>query len=281
MSDLQEKFGVSFQEPRVPEREEIEIVTEEQAKEEEAKSKIETEKPLTKEEVEELRKKADIQAQNKDIFNLLSEQMKKTNTNQNPVNIAPQRPSESDEEYAKRFEEEMFKPGAGLRAMRELVGREVAPAFQNLQSITVQQSRRILELDPDKGGYFKKYREEIDETVRNLPPEQRLNPGVYDWAYDKVIASKQGEIVEEKVQSRIDKLVEEKVKAKLKELGVEEEGEEGEEKPVRRTTYTETGRSAGSKPSPVKRVIATADDRRRAEEKGLSLRDYLIGIGKM
>jgi len=214
MGDLQERFGVTFQDAKDQSREEIEIVTEEEAKAEE----VPEEKPLSKEEIEDLRKRADAQAQTKETFNLLSEQLKaqgRQQASQQPANIPQQRPTETDEEYAKRVEEEMFKPGRTLAIMRETIGKEVAPVIQNLQNITVQQGRRLLELDPDKGTYFKKYKNEIDEFVRGLPPVQQMTPGVYDFAYDRVMATKQDEIVAEKVNATIEQRVNEAVKKKL------------------------------------------------------------------
>ncbi len=282
MADLQEKFGVSFQEAKNPEREEIEIVTEEEA----AVEKAPEEKPLTKEEIEELRKRADAQVQTKETFNLLSEQFKasqKTQVNPQPANIPQQRPTETDEEYGKRVEEEMFKPGRALGILRETIGKEVAPVIQNLQNITVQQGRRLLELDPEKGTYFKKYKGEIDEFVRGLPPVQQMTPGVYDFAYDRVMSTKQNEIVEEKVNATIEQRVNEALKKKLKELGIEEEGQETEDKATKKSTYTESSKGMGvvRTSATTRKIVATVEDRRRAEEKGLSLRDYLIGIGKI
>ena len=273
MSDLKEQFGISFQEDGSHRMEEIELVDEVKAKEEsEEEEKAPSFKP---EEIEEFKKRADSNDAYKESLRLISEKLEKVGGTSNippTANVMPQQPYESDEQYSKRIEEEVWKSGSTLRIMREVIGREVAPEFHALRNITVQQEKKLLGLDPEKGQYFKRYSKDIDEVVSGLPPQQRVTPGVYEWAYDKVMSTKQGDIIEERVNSKVEELV----KKKLEEMGISS----GE--PKVKGNFSEVGSASSGVPSSKKRrVTFSAEDQRRATEKGLDLEDYLRGIGKL
>ena len=177
--EMKDLAGVNFQDELNPRMEEIELMNEGE------EEKVEEEEKIDPKELESLRKKAEANDAYKDSLRMLSEKLEgvgKVTSTAAPVNVMPQQPYESDEQFAKRIEDELFKSGNTLKALREVVGKEVAPVINHLQSITVQQSRKLMELDPEKGTYFKKYAKDIDEVVNSLPAQQRVNPAVYEWA---------------------------------------------------------------------------------------------------
>lgn len=275
--EIQEQFGISFEEPVNQEREVIEFVNEEEV-EEEKKGEPDVTPPLTKEEIEALRKKAETNERNNDIFARLGDTLEKVGSAVNrPANVPVNPGVISDEEYAKRFEEGIFARDKGYATFREAVQREVTPVIQNLQSITVQQSKRLLELDPEKGTYFKKYNNDIENVVQNLPPQQRIMPGVYEWAYDKVMATKAPEIAKEQADALVLAKVDELVNQKLKELGIDSGGQQRGPR-VQTRTFSEASqepRGSATRPA-VRRVVVTAADRAAAKAIGMDIKDYML-----
>lgn len=275
--DIQETFGINFEDAEDQEREEIEFVNEEDAQAEEKEGEGEATPVMTKEEIESLRKKAEDNQRNNDIFTRLGDTLEKVGSAVNrPANLPPNPGHESEEDFAKRFEEGLFARDKGYQTFQEAVQRTVTPVIQNLQSITVQQSKRLLELDPDKGTYFKKYGGEIENVVQNLPPQQRIMPGVYEWAYDKVLATKAPEIAREQADVLVSTKVEEMVNQKLKEMGIDPSGS-------RITTPKRTFSEAGQEPrgqvsrgGSVRKVVITTQDRQNAQAIGMDIRDYML-----
>lgn len=278
--DIQEQFGINFEEPADQEREEIEFVNEEDAEVETSEGEGDTPPQMTKEEIEELRKKAEANERNNDIFARLGDTLEKVGSAVNrPANVPPNPGVVSDEEYAKRFEEGIFTRDKGFATFREAVQREVTPVIQNLQAMTVQQSKRLLELDPEKGTYFKKFSGEIENVVQNLPPAQRIMPGVYDWAYDKVMAAKAPEIAKEQADALVLSKVDELVNQKLKELGIDPTSPRRPSgPPSARRPFSEASQESRGQVNrgTVRKVVITAADRQAAQAIGMDIRDYML-----
>ena len=128
------------------------------------------------------------------------------------VPAAKQSSSESNEDFEKRLNDDFFKDSGPSRLLDEFFQRKMAPYLQQVAGATAKQARDLLEIHPEKGKMFSKYKGDIEGLVKGLPPDQQSNPAVWQYAYDEVLKDKGPEIMNE----RVDRMVEEK----LKELGV-------------------------------------------------------------
>ncbi len=174
--------------------------------------------------------------------------------------------AESDKEFGARLEKDLFKPGMTFDAFKEAVFRVVGPAWSQTIGATVDQSRKLLEVHPEKRERFIKYKAEIEARREALPYPQRNSPDVYDKLYDEVVASHSEELNQEAVQAEVIK----QVAVALKEYGIDPGGEPKKGK----ATFTERGGPRSSAPKK-KRVIVTAEDHRRAEEDGVTDKEYM------
>jgi len=105
---------------------------------------------------------------------------------------------ETDAEFAEWVKEKLFDNPTAV--LDEYMARKLSPEIRRLATNNQYQSRRFLELDPDKGATYKKYKAQIDAVVETLPPEEKLyNPEVYLKAYNQVITSNIDDIIATKV----------------------------------------------------------------------------------
>ena len=174
-----------------------------------------------------------------------------------------QQTGETDEQFAKRLETEMFKPGGTFKALQEAVYRIVGPAWNQTIGATVQQSKSIMQLHPEKGGMFRKYEAEIEERRKRLPYQQRNSLDVYERLFKEVVADHAGEIDEGRIQEEVKK----QVAATLKGMGIDPE--KGNQ------TFTEGAGQRSSGAPAKKRVYITQADVEEAERKGMDPRDYV------
>ena len=254
----------TFEEPLNEEDELIVLGPGEEAPEEESEETADDSKmTLSRDEFEALRNKSDSTSALTESFKTLAEKLNRDP--ETPANVA-QKPGESEEEFAKRLEEMMFKPGQTGKAIQEAILRYVSPAIQQSMGAAIEAHKRVLELDPDTGPKFKRYKDEIEKKVGALPQNQRLMPGAYKWAYDQVVSEHQGEIIEELVAERVAKALEEQ--------GI---GPAGERKPAQKFDG-ETGMSA---PAAGKRrkIYVKPEHYRQAELLNMDIQDYLRAKG--
>lgn len=176
--------------------------------------------------------------------------------------LPTQKPGESNEDFEKRFNEEVFKDNPA-HAVREMIERVVNPYLGQFGAITAKQAKSLMEVHPEKGENFRRYKGDIDKFVEGLPPQQRNNPGIWEYAYNEVMKNKQPEIVED--------MVERKVRERLKEMGVSEP-ERGNGKA--RTPQHMEGVSQGSKPR-TRVVRLTRDQEQDRLDSGMTREDYV------
>lgn len=132
--------------------------------------------------------------------------------------IQPQQPQESPEDRERRLNQLFLEnPAKAAQLMTEelrqqIRGQEVGPLVQAMLLNQEKVSKELLVKDPDDKKFYEKWKDEIEETVRNLPPGTKLqNPHIY-------------KAVLENVKSRhTDDLVNDLVAKKLKEYGIDPE----------------------------------------------------------
>lgn len=226
---------------------------------------------LTKEEYEQLRS-------GRDSTNVLADGLKELkdvlgNQQREPANIQ-QQPGESDEEFEKRLEADLFAEGKSGKAIREAIERYGGGQVAQLMSMISEQNKQLLQLSEEDGPIFKRYKREIEQIVKELPANQQNHPKVWEYALTQVKNTHQDELVKESVNAQVERLV----KERLAELGVGEEA--GAQKTKKQGEYVEGGSgrgsaNAGGKSSGKKRIYITETDRRIALEKGIPVEQYV------
>lgn len=241
----------------------------------EEKDEVEDDKiVLSKEDFENLKKGTDSTGALLEGLKGLQDAMKGPSQ---PVNVQ-QQPGESDEEFEKRLEKELFSEGKTGKAMKEAIQRYGGNQVSQLMGIISQQNREILELHPEKGKVFNRYRGEIEKFVKELPQEQQHHPQVWSYALEQVKSRHKDELEKETV----DSLVEQRVAEKLKEMGITKDSLESKETvPKSKGGYMETGRGSAGLSKKSKKVYVTEGDKEAAAQSGVPLEQYLRKIGKL
>lgn len=247
-------------EPEIPEEEEIDFVTlgpgEEPPVEE---PPVDDEKEQLRREVEELRKQNNSISAIQEGFNSLGDRLKVPPQPQ--VQQPVQKPQESDEEFQKRLNEDLFGQNS-YNVLKEAVQRIVGPMVGNLGGATMKQAKTLMKLDPQKGQIYQKYENDIDAFIQTLPADAQSNPNVLEYAYNQVVSN------------NLDTIIEQQVQAKL---------EQGNTPEVNTTTTTVNGNavpppvgpgvSSVNKPANKRTVYITA-----AEERSLEKQSDMMGI---
>lgn len=153
--------------------------------------------------------------------------------NKQPV----QQPGESDADFRKRFEKELFySKGKAYDAIKEAVQREVGPILANIQQQTASLTEQSFGNDPTRKKYYTKYKDEIRGWIkRNIPPANQNDPRALEMAYNSVIAGHQSDIIEMEVQARLDE-----ANAKTKPKPVYQSGSSGQTKKKKRVVKMTT-----------------------------------------
>jgi cell division septum initiation protein DivIVA len=213
----------------------------------EPEPEVDEEKERLKEEIEALRRQA---AQGDRIENGLSQLGQALNK---PQEVPSPEPGESEEDFAKRMEQDFFKPGMTSKIFQEALRRYAGPALTQIMGNTAAQSKQILMVDPEKGSVFRQYEKEIEEERKRLPQNEQYDPLVYHKLLDRIMArpDMQEKRIEEKAKEMAEKI--------LKEHGLAMK---------REPTYTESGGSRGQQPTKKKKYV-TEQMRQEALRKGI------------
>lgn len=167
-------------------------------------------KGVSSEEFEALRKRAD----STDMLAQSVQQMA-SSMRQPAANAVQQGSRESDEEFARRIEEEAYKPGNFARSVQEAAQRIVQPLQQQFSSALLDTKKDLLRVDPNLGDKYKRFEKEVEERVQSIP-RQYWHPDIHRQVLKDVIAEKSGVLAQEEAQ----KLFEQKMNA----LGLDIEG---------------------------------------------------------
>lgn len=188
-----------------------------------------------------------------------------------------QAPGESDAEFEKRLEKELFSEGKSGAAIKEAIQRYGGGQMAQLMGMLSEQNKELIKLHPEKSKVYGRYEGEIEKFVKELPPDQQRHPQVWDYALQQVKARHAEDIQ----QDTIEELVAKRVAEELAKQGIG--GERKANGRPKQEGYMESGRSganAGSS-SRKQRVFVTADDKRNAEISGVPIEHYLRKIGKL
>lgn len=167
----------------------------------------EVEQEAVEEEVEEEPEKKD--SSNEAIlagFNMLKEAL---SGRSEPAPVIQKQEGETDEEFNKRVDEELFKenPSKVLeraidRKARRIIETEVAPVIGSLMETAYANEEFRLRNDSEEGEIYKKYEKEVKDLMRTLTPAQQKNPQVLRAAFDRVKSLHVNEIIDMKVEAR-------------------------------------------------------------------------------
>lgn len=232
---------------------------------------------LSRSEYEELRSGQNSTSVLADGLKELKEALKGPDT---PANVQ-QQPGESDADFEKRIEAELFAEGKSAKAIKEAIERYGGSQIGQLMMMFSQQNKRLLKLDEETGPVFKRYEDEIEGFVKKLPIEQQNHPQVWEYALNQVKDRHKDELE----QDHISELVAKGVRDTLAAMGIDPDNVQGAQKAKGKApVFIESGSGTGSANiggKKTKKVFATAEDRIIAQKKGIPLERYLKNIGKL
>lgn len=238
---------------------------------EEDKSKV----TITVEDLAALKAQGDSAKAVKEGIEALSAKLGQPTVVQAPPANAPQ---QTAEEFLAEHSDDLFDkekgPAVFLKGVKMVAEKEYGGMLQGLSTSLANTRRELLEA---KDPHFKKYKAEIEALVAQQPPNIRMQPNVYELAWDAVRKTHQAEIEEETVTDRVAKAVE----AKLKELGLDAETlkKQGGARPA--AHVQSESRSAPVVTTAQKRTVRLPDAATRvaleaeAKRKGMDLEDLL------
>ena len=231
---------------------------------------------LTKEEFDVLNSKTSDAQLLAEGFKGLQDALK---TPQQPVNVE-QQAGENDAEFEARLEKELFAEGKTGKALKDAIARYGGGQLNELTAIISNQNKQIIELHPEKGKIFDRYKDEIEGFVKTLPKNQQFHPGVWEYALEQVKVKHKGELEGETLSAAVS----EGVKAELARLGIDPDNITVTKEPVapaRKLSHVESGKGSPGVGVKRKTVYASAQEKLNAEESGLPLEQYLRKIGKL
>ena len=186
-------------------------------------------------------------------------------------------PTQSAEEFFAEHSDDMFdkeKGPAVLKKFVRMVGeQEYGPTLQ-AQALALQATKK--ELLEARDPHYKKFKAEVEALVASQPPAVRLQPNVYELAWNQVKQTHQSEINEEEISERVNKALDEKLKA----LGIDPS--KGAVRPAAhvnsaaRSVPAQSSAGAGGKRT-VRLPDAATEQKLRAEalRRGLDFEDLL------
>lgn len=127
-------------------------------------------------------------------------------------------PVQTAEEFLEENGEIMFDSKKGPPILKKFVkmvaDQEYGPAMQ-AQALALQATKK--ELLEARDPNYKRYAKEVEALVASQPPVVRLQPNVYELAWNQIRQQHAEEISSEEVSKKVD----EAVAKKLKELGID------------------------------------------------------------
>lgn len=119
-----------------------------------------------------------------------------------PAPAPVQAPGESDNAFRERLKKDLFDEEKAEGVLNEAIDRRLGPRLAQTLDLTYRQAEKIMELDPETGPIFKRYRGEItDYITKNFPAEVRRNPQALEIAYKQVMVAHLDEIAQEKANA--------------------------------------------------------------------------------
>ena len=123
---------------------------------------------------------------------------------QQPINMAAVQPQqgETDAEFEKRIETELFQQGKSAGAIKSIVERYVRPIQESATREIADLRSQLAKHDDSFGPVVKKYGAEVSALLATLTPAQQATQVAQQWAVDQVRLKHFDELVEEKVKER-------------------------------------------------------------------------------
>jgi hypothetical protein len=166
-----------------------------------------------------------------------------------------QQPGETDAAFRERFKTDAFDENKGIDTFNELIDRRIGPRLAQANELNFKQAERIMELDPETGPSFKKYKAEIQAYIKaNFPPGVQRDPRVLELAFNQVRVVHVDEIAQERANAILEK--------------------ERKKDPARREPVPlEAGGGSGGGGGAVRRkiLVRTAEDHRKADLAGVDV----------
>lgn len=145
-----------------------------------------------------------------------------------------QKQGESEEEYAKRFNKEVFGKDP-YKIMKSMVQEQLKPIVIQSNYQIQQLKRQQMKSDP----IVSKYEDEINQRLMMLPPDQRVSPGAYEFVVQQVKVSHIDDIINEKVEAARNETREEVQRSRGNNLETNYNRQAPRKKQVRITTEQE------------------------------------------
>lgn len=164
-------------------------------------------------------------------------------------------PGESDAQFKERLKKDLFDEEKAEDVLNEAIDRRLGPRLAQTVELNFKQAEKIMELDPETGPVFKRYKAEINSYIKaNFPANLHRNPQALEYAYKQVMAGHIEDIAQERANAILE--VERKKTVET----------------TRRTPIPleSGGTSGGASGAPRRKIITvTQEDRRIADERGV------------
>lgn len=196
---MSDSVDQSLQNNFEPEAEDDDYMIVDPDEEQEGESETE-EVSLSKEEYDQLMSKTDANQTLSQSIDRLGQQLRQEGDEDTAEALPQQQPGESDEDFSKRFEEELFASGKSYKAIKEAMQRMMGPVLGQQSKVVSDQAKKILFME---NPVAKNYQKKIESYVKKSG--RQWDPSVWEEAWKSVQLEPdvQEEIIEQKVQERL------------------------------------------------------------------------------
>lgn len=173
---------------------------------------------------------------------------------QGPAPQAVQVQGETEAQFKERLKKDLFDEEKSEGVLNELIDRRLGPRLQQTLELGYKQAERIMELDPETGPSFRKYKSEINKYIAtNFPATLQKDPRVLELAFKQVQVLHLDEIAQERANTILEK---------------ERKKEPSRREPI---PLEGGGNERSSSPQGSRKIIVkiTQEDRRKADELGV------------
>jgi len=165
-----------------------------------------------------------------------------------------QQAGESEADFKARLKKDLFDEDKAEGILNELIDRRLGPRLAQTVELNFKQAERLMELDPETGPIFKKYKGEIASYIKANFPQFAKDPRALELAFNQIRVAHVEEIAQERANAILES---ERKKAPARREPIQMEA---------------GGTSSGSIPAPRKTIITkTAEDYRKADELGVDV----------
>ena len=171
-------------------------------------------------------------------------------------------PGETEEQFLSRVKVDLFDENKVGKTLKDVVDRYASPMIAQQAQTAYQTQLKLMRLDPETGGLFKKYEKDVLEYAARSFPGYERTPQAIELAFERVRALHITEEIEEKAKARVEE------ELKKREA-------EGVTRPAPKRTPLSlegSGRSQATSATEgpaVKKVGWTKEDERLAEKRGV------------